>query len=318
MSLDANIWAWKVRQKQKKGGSIKALKRLVLLSLADRASEDHCAYPSIARLVEDTEMDRKTVLKIIDELVEDGLIEDTGERKGRTKQVKVYRLLGVNGRETVPTMELFKAENDDLKSTNNGTVPTTEQFQQFHERVPTIPVNSPNVGTRNLSKNLSLESKNKKSWFCFKKLREEIYLADDSIDFESIMNSKWAEREKRAFEIYNAEKPMSDALMIYHFADWVINAYRTKYSNNQNSKPSVAQVRCTLSAPNQLSEKQIHTFAQKLSQHPEFSSKFSEPGESYDKLAARIAEKLEDPAQAKKWESYLKQVGFNGSLGAAV
>lgn len=316
MSLDANIWAWKVRQKQKKGGSIKALKRLVLLSLADRASEDHCAYPSIARLVEDTEMDRKTVLKIIDELVEDGLIEDTGERKGRTKQVKVYRLLGVNGRETLPTMELFTVENDDLKSTNNGTVPTTEQFQHSAERVPTFRGKSPNVGTRNLSKNLSLESKNKKSWFCFKKLREEIYLADDSIDFESIMNSKWAEREKRAFEIYNAEKPMSDALMIYHFADWLINAYRTKYSNNQN--PVSGKPAGTGTKSQQLSEKQIHTFAQKLSQHPEFSSKFSEPGESYDKLAARIAVKLEDPAQAKKWESYLKQVGFNGSLGAAV
>ena len=312
MSLDASIWAWKVRQKQKKGGSIKPLKRLVLLSLADRASEDHCAYPSMARLVEDTEMDRKTVLKIIDELVEDGLIQDTGERKGRTKQVKVYRLLGVTGRETVPTTVLLDDENDNLKSPNNGTVPTMEQFQQFHERVPTIPLKSPNVGTRNLSKNLSLESKNKKSWFCFKKLREEIYLTDDSIDFESIMNSKWAEREKRAFETYNAEKTMSDDLMIYHFADWLIDAYRTKYSNKQN--PTSAKPAGTGSKTQQLSEKQIHTFAQKLSQHPEFSSKFSEPGESYDKLAARIAVKLEDPAQAKKWESYLKQVGFNGSL----
>ena len=314
MSLDATIWAWKVRQKQKKGGSIKPLKKLVLLSLSDRAGEDHCAYPSVARLVEDTEMDRKTVLKIIDELIEDGLIVDTGERKGRTKQVKVYQLMGVNGRETVPTTVLFDAGNDDLNSPNSGTVPTTEQFQQFHERVPTIPLKSPNVGTRNLSKNLSLESKNKKDWFCFKKLREEIYLADDSIDFESIMNSKWAEREKRAFEIYNAEKTMSDDLMIYHFTDWLINAYRTKYSNNQNltsEKPTG-----TGTKSQKLSEKQIHSFALKLSQHPEFSSKFSEPGESYEKLAARIAVKLEDPAQAKKWESYLKQVGFSGTLGA--
>ena len=314
MSLDATIWAWKVRQKQKKGGSIKPLKKLVLLSLSDRAGEDHCAYPSVARLVEDTEMDRKTVLKIIDELIEDGLIVDTGERKGRTKQVKVYQLMGVNGRETVPTTVLFDAGNDDLNSPNSGTVPTTEQFQQFHERVPTIPLKSPNVGTRNLSKNLSLESKNKKDWFCFKKLREEIYLADDSIDFESIMNSKWAEREKRAFEIYNAEKTMSDDLMIYHFTDWLINAYRTKYSNNQNSTSEKPVA--TGNKSQQLSEKQIHSFALKLSQHPEFASKFSEPGESYEKLAARIAVKLEDPAQAKKWESYLKQVGFSGTLGA--
>ena len=315
MSLDATLWAWKIRQKQKKGGSLKPLKKLVLLSLCDRASEEHCAFPSVARLVEDTEIDRKTVLKIIDELIEDGLIIDTGERKGRTKQVKVYQLLGVNGRETVPTTVLFDTENDDLNSPNSGTVPTTEQFQQFHERVPTIPLKSPNVGTRNLSKNLSLESKNIKSWFCFKKLREEIYLADDSIDFESIMNSKWAEREKRAFEIYNAEKTMSDDLMIYHFTDWLINAYRTKYSNNQNS--ALAKPSNTASSAQQLSEKQIHTFAQKLSNHPEFASKFSEPGESYEKLAARIAVKLENPAQAKKWESYLKQVGFNGTLGTA-
>jgi hypothetical protein len=315
MSLDASKWAWSVEIPTKKGGALKPLKKLVLLSLADRAGEDHCAYPSMSRLVDDTEMDRKTVLKIIDELIDDGLIADTGERKGKTKQVKVYQLVGVNGRETVPTMEPLKDQKADLKSTNNGTVPTTEQFQQFHERVPTIPLKGPNVGTRNLSKNLPEESKNKKDWICFKKLREEIYLTDDSIDFESIMNSKWAEREKRAFENYNAEKTMSDDLMIYHFADWLINAYRTKYSNTQN--PVSGKPAGTGSKSQQLSEKQIHAFAQKLSQHPEFSSKFSEPGESYEKLAARIAVKLEDPAQAKKWESYLKQVGFNGSLPGA-
>ena len=217
MSLDATIWVWKVRQKQKKGGSLKPLKKLVLLSLADRASEDHCAYPSMARLVEDTEMDRKTVLKIIDELIEDGLIADIGEHKGKTKQVKVYQLVGVKGRERGPKMEPFKDENTDLKGTNNGTVPTTEQFQQFHERVPTIPSKGPNVGTRNLPKNLPEESKNKKDWLCFKKLREEIYLADPDLDFDYLMTASWGDREKRAFEIYNADKNLCDALMNFHF-----------------------------------------------------------------------------------------------------
>ena len=312
MSLDATIWAWKIRQKQKKGGSIKPLKKLVLLSLADRASEDHCAYPSVARLVEDTEMDRKTVLKIIDELIEDGLIIDTGERKGRTKQVKVYQLLGVNGRETVPSRVHFNDEFDEINSPKDGTVPKMEQSQQFHERVPTIPLNSPNVGTRNLSKNLSLESKNKKDWLCFKKLREEIFLADDSIDFEMIVKSNWSEREKRAFEIYNADKNLCDDLMNFHFADWLINAYRTKYSN-ETRKGEGKSPACENSK--QLSEKQIYAFAQKLSHHPEFASKYSEPGESFEKLAARIAVKLENPVQAKKWESYLKQVGYTGNLG---
>lgn len=95
---------------ERASGSLKALKRLVLLSLADRAGEDHTCFPSINRLRDDTTLDRKTVMKIIAELIEDGLIADTGERKGVTKQVKVYRLCGVSGREnkTVPTTELFK------------------------------------------------------------------------------------------------------------------------------------------------------------------------------------------------------------------
>jgi pyocin large subunit-like protein len=145
MSLDATIWAWKTRQKQKAGGALKPLKKLVLLSLADRAGETHECYPSIARLVDDTEMDRKTVLKIIDELIEDGFIIDTGKREGKTKQVKVYLLIGVKGRETVPTTVHFDTGNDDL------TVPTMEQFQQrnssnnsmkqsqqFRQTVPTL------------------------------------------------------------------------------------------------------------------------------------------------------------------------------------
>ncbi|MCL6184289.1 helix-turn-helix domain-containing protein [Acinetobacter baumannii] len=318
MSLDATIWAWKTRQKQKVGGALKPLKKLVLLSLADRASETHECYPSIARLVDDTEMDRKTVLKIIDELIEDGFIIDTGKREGKTKQVKVYLLIGVKGRETVPTTVHFDTENGDLNSTNNGTVPTTEQFQQFHETVPTIPLNSPNVGTRNLPKNLSEESKNKKAWLSLKKLREEILLATDQETYEQIKNATWFDRELRAFELYNAAKNLCDELMHYHFADWLINACG-KYQAREHTtfQNSGSQVRCSPSAPHQLSDKQVHSFAQKLSQHPEFASQFAAAGESYDQLAARIAVKLSDPVQAKQWEPYLKQVGFKGTLQGA-
>ena len=308
MSLDATIWAWNA---EVKSGS----ERLILLSLADRAGETHKCYPSIMRMVKDTKMNRKTIIKVLDELEQKSLIKFTGEIVGNG--VKVYQLLGVNGREEIKSSAKKGTSGKKGTSTNLGT--GSNIGTSTENGMGSSPKNGTETstvfGTQNLPMNLPLESKNKKDWFCFKKLREEIHLADDSIDFESIMNSKWAEREKRAFEIYNAEKTMSDDLMIYHFTDWLINAYRTKYSNNQNStseKPS-----STGSKSQQLSEKQIHSFAQKLSQHPEFASKFSEPGESYDKLAARIAVKLEDPAQAKKWESYLKQVGFSGSLAGS-
>jgi len=318
MSLDATIWAWKTRQKQKVGGALKPLKKLVLLSLADRAGETHECYPSIARLVDDTEMDRKTVLKIIDELIEDGFIIDTGKREGKTKQVKVYLLIGVKGRETVPTTVHFDTGDDDLNSPNNGTVPTTEQFQQFHETVPTIPLNSPNVGTRNLLKNLSIESKNKKTWLSLEKLGEEIRLATDQETYEQIKNATWFDRELRAFELYNAEKNLCDELMHYHFADWLINACG-KYQAREQIKTSNTgtQVRVPQGKSNVLTSKQIYSFAQKLSVHPEFASKYAEGNESYEQLAARIALKLSDPEQQQKLMPYLIQVGFQQGKGEA-
>ncbi|WOE31959.1 MULTISPECIES: helix-turn-helix domain-containing protein [unclassified Acinetobacter] len=316
MSLDATNWAWRVELKEKQGGARKALKRLILLSLADRAGEDHCCYPSMQRLEKDTGLERKTVLKIISELLDDDLIADTGERKGVTKRVKVYKLKGVNGRETMP--ETAQLQDKNLSE----IVPTLEQFQKRNGSVNGMlnsanngTLNSAVIGTQNLPIESTNESKNKKTWLCLKKLREEIFFADASINFEIIVNSNWLERERRAFEIYNVEKPMSDELMIYHFTDWLLNAY-AKYEkqasaklntgHNQNSGDQVK--------PTQLSEKQIYAFAQKLSHHPEFSGKYSEPGDSYEKLAAKIALKLSDPVQAKKWESYLKEVGFNGVL----
>jgi len=311
MSLDATNWAWKVHIPTKKGGSLPALKLVVLLSMADRASEDHTCYPSAKRLAADCKIDRKTVMKILAELSDDGLITDTGERKGQTKQVVVYRLNGVMGREDiVPTMGPLEGENLDGKSTNSGTVPTVEQFQQFHERVPTIPVKGPNVGTRNLLKNLSEESKNKKTWLSLKKLGEEIRLATDQETYEQIKNAAWFDRELRAFELYNAEKNLCDELMNYHFADWLINACG-KYKSREHAKNNGTQVRVPQGESNTLSSKQIYSFAQKLSVLPEFASKYAEGNESYEQLAARIAVKLADLEQQQKLMPYLIQVGFN-------
>lgn len=125
MSLDATIWAWKQRIKKNKHASRSAVK-IVLVSLADRASEDHTCFPSISRLELDTELNRKTILAAIRHLAEVGLIADTGERKGRTKQVKVYRLVGVQGREEIP----LATSGDTAKSAENGTVNNNREKQE--------------------------------------------------------------------------------------------------------------------------------------------------------------------------------------------
>jgi hypothetical protein len=312
MSLDATIWAFKAEVKT-------SSQRLVLLALADRAGESHKCYPSIKRMVKDTVLNRKTVIKVLDELEAISLIRFTGEITGNG--VKVYQLIGVMGREendlTSPkkgtstnngTSSNFGTGSKNGTSTNNGTATSPKNGTET----------SPNIGTQNLSGNLSIESKNKKTWLSLKKLGEEIRLATDQETYEQIKNATWFDRELRAFELYNAEKNLCDELIHYHFADWLINACG-KYQAREQAKTSNngTQVRVPQGESNQLSDKQVHTFAQKLSQHSEFASQFAAAGESYDQLAARIAVKLSDPVQARQWEPYLKQVGFKGSLQGA-
>ncbi|MDH0657327.1 helix-turn-helix domain-containing protein [Acinetobacter johnsonii] len=306
MSLDATIWAWRAEVDS-------STQRLILLSLADRAGEDHKCYPSIMRMVKDTKMNRKTIIKVLDDLEKKALIKFTGSIVGNG--VKVYQLLGVVGREDHPTSTKKGTSGKNGTSSNLGT--GSNIGTSTENGTSTSPKNgtetSTEIGTQNLPRNLPIESKNKKDWLCSKKLREEITLADDSIEPETLMTAKWVEREKRAFEIYNQDKTICDELLNFYFADWLLHAYRTKYS--QETKTGYAKT--PAAEPKQLTEKQISAFAQKLAHHPEFASKQSAPGDSYEQLASRIAIKLMNPAQAKKWEPYLKQVGFTGSLQGA-
>jgi hypothetical protein len=117
VSWETQSWAAKQRP-----GSASA--KLVLLGLASCADANHCAYPSIDWLCEFSDLNRKTVIAALQRL-EDGmfpLIEDTGERKGRTKQVKVYRLKAL-------TIERASRLNKDPES-DLETVPKAEQFQK--------------------------------------------------------------------------------------------------------------------------------------------------------------------------------------------
>ncbi|HEO1774362.1 helix-turn-helix domain-containing protein [Acinetobacter baumannii] len=135
MSLDATLWAWKAPVNS-------ATQRLVLVSLADRAGEDFTCYPSAERLHRDTLLNRKTILKVISDLIELGLVLDTGKKIGNG--VRVLKLVGVDCRENQPT------------STEIGT--GTKIGTGTEIGIPTNPKNGtsthPNFGIQNLPMNL--------------------------------------------------------------------------------------------------------------------------------------------------------------------
>lgn len=85
MSFTALAWAANQRP-----GNLAA--KMVLLCLANFADEHGCAYPSTAAIADFGGMDHKTATAALDRLAAAGLIADTGEREGHTKQIKVYRL----------------------------------------------------------------------------------------------------------------------------------------------------------------------------------------------------------------------------------
>lgn len=134
MSFDALAWAAKCNP-----GT--AAKKLVLLGLAECAGREDCAsFPSLAALVEFSSLNRKTVIAALDALASDGFISETGERTGRTGQIKVYRLnLG-----TVPKTEQSQKRNSSEKSRKESQKRNTEPVKEpvkHTQRARVIPEN---------------------------------------------------------------------------------------------------------------------------------------------------------------------------------
>lgn len=112
----------------------KAADKLILLALAERHNtETRIAYPSTAWLVEFSSLDRKTVLKSLERLQEQGLIIDSGHRMGSTGGVKAWRL-AYDGEAVPKTGQVKRSQNS-------------------HEAVPFFPEAVPKTGQLSGPKN---------------------------------------------------------------------------------------------------------------------------------------------------------------------
>lgn len=162
----------------------------------------------------------------------------------------------------------------------------------------------------------------KNTWFVVETLKSEIVSIDNSFDTSEIFNASWFERELAAFEGFNQERNHSDVLMTKFFAEWMLKA-RVKYAKMKTHAKRFSENAATNTRSHsdseqpQLSSKQVFNFANRLARHPEISGKYGEPGESYERLASRLALKLSDPEYVQKIMPYLEQVGFKQSKGRA-
>ena len=130
MSVDATKATWKL------GKTITAIQKLLLLSLADRAGEDGECWPSLKRIMSDTNLDRHTVVDNRKILVEKGFIQMTGEMKGRTKLIPVMRLTYIDRREgtfnPIDEESFNSAESNTVVKLNSAESSTVKQCGNTH------------------------------------------------------------------------------------------------------------------------------------------------------------------------------------------
>lgn len=169
MSFDAMRWA--LAQDVPKSTA-----KFLLVAMADCVNgegvEQMVCWPSVAYLAQVTAQDRKTVMTGLKALMQLGLIEDTEDNQGGTKQIRKFRLKppaqgGDNGAslqpkkeanfvETVPKLDSFSAPetvpNFPMNSTEFGTVEESQKRDCLegetvpfsHQTVPFFPINSTN------------------------------------------------------------------------------------------------------------------------------------------------------------------------------
>ncbi|EXH33985.1 MULTISPECIES: helix-turn-helix domain-containing protein [Acinetobacter calcoaceticus/baumannii complex] len=230
MSIDATRWAWAAPVNN-------SSQRLVLLSLADRAGEEHTAWPSIERLAKDTVLDKKTVQKVILELIKLGLVEDTGERTGPTRRVRVLKLNGVKGREEY-TQNLDDAntpKNGNIKQSQkrndskNGNDPKNSALNNPKNGM----LNDPQNGVQNLSGNLPMNLSQEHDWIPdVDQLITKIKMAGHSNNIDLIFGLPSFEFELSAFNSYFDNSGLSDSKKLHKFTAWIVDKFERYKKQN--------------------------------------------------------------------------------------
>lgn len=230
MSIDATRWAWTAPVNN-------SSQRLVLLSLADRAGEEHTAWPSIDRLAKDTVLDKKTVQKVILELINLGLVEDTGERTGPTRRVRVLKLNGVKGRED-HTQNLDDAntpKNGNIKQSQkrndskNGNDPENGALNNPKNGM----LNDPKNGVQNPSGNLPMNLSQEHDWIPdVDQLITKIKMAGHGNNIDLIFGLPSFEFELSAFNSYFDNSGLSDSKKLHKFTAWIVDKFERYKKQN--------------------------------------------------------------------------------------
>lgn len=134
MAISSITWAFAQR--------IPANHKYVLIAFSHHANAKQEAWPSLARLVDVTGLDPKTIKAAIKALKVGGYITDTQKRQGKTKQVIVYRI----GKEVQKRTCLSGPKMKPLSPIERG--PKTDYGSSSKHRPQTAPIHEGEIAPR--------------------------------------------------------------------------------------------------------------------------------------------------------------------------
>jgi hypothetical protein len=185
MSLKALTWAFDLTMPS-------SSMKFVLVALADNADACGLAWPCIKTICRKTQLNRKTVILALDNLERMGVIKDSGARRGRTMQIKVYQLgtyeEGPNDSEigtvqTVPNLPskspVFTTKESQKRDTEpSGTTNKPNRSKSVWEMTKVIEAKQRVItNLRNLHSSLTANGRrwdNKEAQVEYRRLRSEV------------------------------------------------------------------------------------------------------------------------------------------------
>ena len=120
--MSSEALAWAMKQAVRPSGA-----KFTLVAMCECANyKTGRITPSLAHLVEITGQNRKTIIAHIAMLETQGFIADTGERTGKTKQIKVYAAHMGTVPKAEPSLKRNSPKNDVKQSQKRDTEPSWE------------------------------------------------------------------------------------------------------------------------------------------------------------------------------------------------
>lgn len=214
MSFNATQWAWNASVNT-------SSQRLVLLALADRAGLEHTAWPSIERIARDTLLDKKTVQKVIVELIKFGLIQDTGKRKGVTKKVRVLQL-SIGKQSDQILMKKNKSSFSNAYKNIGENNPKNGLLNESNIGL----LNDPKIGMQNQSINLSMNLSREHDWVPeLDQLIKVLNSAGQQQNLKLILGLPNFDFQLGAFNAYYSKRVMTELNKLYAFSNWIIDKF---------------------------------------------------------------------------------------------